>query len=72
MILSISKGDESEGTTSRGGSFSLEDGGDGSKLWLQAAKALSRWRGHLDVWRQDARAGATFQSEDGCGRWGDA
>ena len=31
---------KSEGTASGGGSFSLEDGGDGSKLWLQAAKAL--------------------------------
>jgi len=44
-ILSISKRDENEGTASGGGSFSLEDDGDGSKLWLQAAKALSRWRG---------------------------
>ena len=40
LSISISKRDESEGTASGGGSFSLEDGGDGSKLWLQAAKAL--------------------------------
>jgi len=43
-ILSISKRDESEGTASGGGSFSLEEGGDGFKLWLQTAKALSRGR----------------------------
>ena len=51
-ILSISKRDGSEGTASGGGSFSLEDGGDGFKLWLQAAKALSRGGAFIE----DARA----------------